>query len=97
MNLPISDYLTKSYFDLLIFAPKGYTACECRASNETCITPYGEHINKLCSGQGECVCGECKCAETQDGQYSGRYCEECPVSSREPVQLISNMHLIPDI
>ena len=68
------------YFDLLIFAPKGYTACECRASNETCITPYGEHINKLCSGQGECVCGECKCAETQDGQYSGRYCEECPVS-----------------
>merc|ERR1711981_609563 len=57
---------------------EGYTACECRASNETCITPYGEHINKLCSGQGECVCGECKCAETQDGQYSGRYCEECP-------------------
>ena len=60
--------------------PQGYTACECRASNETCITPYGEHINKLCSGQGECVCGECKCAETQDGQYSGRHCEECPVS-----------------
>ena len=78
-----------TYFDPLLFAPKGYTACECRASNETCITPYGEHINKLCSGQGECVCGECKCAETQDGQYSGRYCEECPVSSGELNQFIT--------
>ena len=58
----------------------GYTACECRASNETCITPYGEHIHKLCSGHGECVCGECKCFETNEGQYSGRYCEDCPVS-----------------
>lgn len=56
----------------------GYTACECRASNETCITPYGEHIHKLCSGHGECVCGECKCFETNEGQYSGRYCEDCP-------------------
>jgi len=56
----------------------GYTACECRASNETCITPYGEHIHKLCSGHGECVCGECKCFETDEGQYSGRYCEDCP-------------------
>ena len=88
-----------------VLAPKGYTACECRASNETCITPYGEHINKLCSGQGECVCGECKCAETQDGQYSGRYCEECPVSSSGELNqfitgennLGSNLHLIPDV
>lgn len=56
----------------------GYTACECRASNETCITPYGEHIGKLCSGHGECECGQCKCAEDTDGQYSGRYCEDCP-------------------
>jgi hypothetical protein len=30
----------------------GYTACECRASNETCITPYGEHIGKK---QRECT------------------------------------------
>ena len=58
----------------------GYTACECKASNETCITPYGEHIYKLCSGHGTCECGECKCIETEEGQYSGRYCEDCPVS-----------------
>jgi len=56
----------------------GYTACECRASNETCITPYGEHIGKLCSGHGKCVCGECKCDEDDNGQYSGQFCEDCP-------------------
>jgi len=56
----------------------GYSACECRASNETCITQYGEHVNKMCSGHGTCECGECKCDESAEGQYSGRYCEECP-------------------
>merc|ERR1719225_66224 len=52
---------------------EGYTACECKASNETCITPFGEHINKLCSGHGECECGECRCQETEEGQYSGKW------------------------
>merc|ERR1712038_1330094 len=51
---------------------EGYTACECRASNETCITPYGEHINKLCSGHGTCECGECKCEEL-------KACVQCQV------------------
>lgn len=35
----------------LFLVTQGYTACECRASTETCMTPYGEHINKLCSGK----------------------------------------------
>lgn len=39
--------------------------------------PNGE----LCSGHGDCVCGECKCHETTDGRYSGRYCEKCPTCS----------------
>lgn len=39
---------------------------------------FGEHIYKLCSGHGTCECGECKCIETEEGQYSGRYCEDCP-------------------
>jgi len=57
---------------------EGYSACECRASQETCITPHGEHINKVCSGHGTCSCGECTCTETEEGQYSGKYCEDCP-------------------
>ena len=61
----------------------GYTACECRASTDSCITPYGEFINLECSGHGECECGKCKCKETKEGQYSGAYCEECPVSFKE--------------
>jgi len=57
---------------------EGYTACECMASNATCFTEYGEHIGKLCSGHGKCVCGECRCDESEEGQYSGKYCEDCP-------------------
>ena len=57
---------------------EGYTACECEASNESCITPFGEHMDNMCSSHGTCECGECRCEETEDGRYSGRWCEECP-------------------
>ena len=30
------------------------------------------YTGKLCSGHGECECGQCKCSEDSDGQYSGR-------------------------
>ena len=62
---------------------EGYSACECRAGNETCFTPFGEHINKVCSGHEECECGECRC----EGKYSGRWCEECPTCSDKCQQL----------
>ncbi|CAH0754478.1 unnamed protein product [Bemisia tabaci] len=50
-------------------------ACDCRASNATCIPPGGTTI---CSGNGECECGACKCHEGKEGRYSGRFCEKCP-------------------
>ena len=53
---------------------EGFSACQCKASDETCITPFGEQIMKVCSGHGECECGECSCEEN----YSGKWCEECP-------------------
>ena len=51
--------LFKQYFNLYrikhyIYLFSGYTACECRASNDTCITPYGEFLDQLCSGHGTC-------------------------------------------
>ena len=83
----ISDkirYCLKTNFwsseEFLTFASiSGYTACECQASNDTCITPYGEFLNQLCSGHGRCQCGKCQCDETEEGQYSGQFCEDCPV------------------
>ncbi|CAB4059744.1 ITGB1 [Lepeophtheirus salmonis] len=55
----------------------GYTACECSSSKDTCVTPYGEFIDKECSGHGHCICGKCRCNE--NSQYSGTYCEVCPL------------------
>lgn len=49
-------------------------------SNETCYAP--DRIDgEICSGHGECVCGLCKCESTEEGRYSGRYCEKCPTCS----------------
>ena len=53
----------------------GYTSCECRASNDTCITTNGEFVNQVCSGHGTCKCGECECNEIAGVQYSGKFCE----------------------
>lgn len=53
-------------------------SCECKTSSDTCIPPGG---GEICSGKGTCECGICKCFEdTEQGRYSGRYCEKCPVS-----------------
>ena len=54
----------------------GYTACECRASTDTCIIKYGEFIGQICSGHGTCECGKCKCEKMPGGQYSGVFCED---------------------
>ncbi|XP_037807602.1 integrin beta-PS-like isoform X2 [Lucilia sericata] len=47
-------------------------ACDCKASNETCISP---NDGKICSGQGECECGVCKCKKTKESYFSGQFCE----------------------
>jgi len=56
----------------------GYTACECSANTNTCLATSGKGVNQICSGHGVCQCGECLCHENEEGQYSGRYCEDCP-------------------
>lgn len=53
------------------------SACDCRAKNDTCVPPGG---GEICSGHGVCECGMCKCDQDEQGHYSGRYCEKCPVS-----------------
>lgn len=55
------------------------TACDCLASNETCINPQGN--GEVCSGKGQCSCGACICDTTDEGRYSGQYCEKCPTCS----------------
>jgi len=53
--------------------------CTCRTSNDTCIPPNG---GEICSGNGECVCGACKCEETIDGRCLGKYCESLFINSQ---------------
>ncbi|XP_023220353.1 integrin beta-PS-like [Centruroides sculpturatus] len=35
-------------------------------------------LQKLCSGNGECVCGACKSFKEEEGHYSSQLCKECP-------------------
>ncbi len=66
----------------------GYDACECKAGNETCIATSGPGYGQVCSGRGECICGDCKCYENKDGQYSGVFCEDCPVSNMKLPKIV---------
>ncbi|XP_042227152.1 integrin beta-PS-like isoform X2 [Homarus americanus] len=50
-------------------------ACNCEESIDNCINPAS---GEVCSGHGECECNQCKCNETEDGRYSGKWCEDCP-------------------
>ncbi|XP_066947764.1 integrin beta-PS isoform X1 [Macrobrachium rosenbergii] len=55
-------------------------ACTCEDSIDNCINPDG---NTICSGNGVCECNQCKCNETEDGRYSGKWCEDCPLCGTE--------------
>ncbi|XP_019867658.2 integrin beta-PS isoform X2 [Aethina tumida] len=54
--------------------------CACQKSNATCYLP-GVENGEICSGHGVCECGVCKCESTEDGRYSGKFCEKCPTCS----------------
>lgn len=56
--------------------------CTCRVSNAACIHPDGQ----ICSGHGECVCGACKCEDTPENLYSGKYCGKRPHISESMLQ-----------
>nr|XP_012225668.1 PREDICTED: integrin beta-PS-like [Linepithema humile] len=64
--------------------PWGGEACECKQSNNTCISPprSGETV-KICSGRGECICGKCHCHERNHIRFSGEFCEECTTCPAE--------------
>ncbi|KAL7744462.1 hypothetical protein ACLKA6_001839 [Drosophila palustris] len=54
------------------------SSCDCSTSQDTCMPPNG---GEICSGHGSCECGVCKCKSTDDGRYSGKYCDKCPTCS----------------
>lgn len=54
------------------------TRCECsvedyRPSDDgNCVSKAG---GRVCSGKGECLCGQCSCHANDFGQVWGKYCE----------------------
>ncbi|XP_077300389.1 integrin beta-nu-like isoform X2 [Arctopsyche grandis] len=53
---------------------KGWSGPTCSCSDNLCTSPWN---NDLCSGNGVCNCGKCKCTEKGGKNYAGRYCETC--------------------
>ncbi|XP_063601082.1 tenascin-X-like [Penaeus indicus] len=51
-------------------------ACECEDSVDNCRNPV---TGDICSGQGICSCNACVCSVAEEGRYSGRWCEDCPI------------------
>lgn len=58
-------------------------ACGCSSTNTTCIAPNSTDI---CSGNGNCNCGQCACNETEDGRYTGTFCEKSPLPTGKCVE-----------
>ncbi|RWS05374.1 hypothetical protein B4U79_09790, partial [Dinothrombium tinctorium] len=56
---------------------EGWTGdlCDCTLNTSSCISPINQ---KVCSGNGECHCGSCKCFHEKDtAKFAGKYCEYC--------------------
>ncbi|UYV81252.1 ITGB1, partial [Cordylochernes scorpioides] len=55
----------------------GYTgpACECALDTSLCKAPGDD---RLCSGNGNCICGKCRChRDGVHGSFGGQFCEDC--------------------
>lgn len=53
----------------------GYSgdACQCEENPAKCLVPAS---GKICSGHGNCSCGQCDCIRNEN-KYSGKFCEDC--------------------